>query len=185
MKKVISLILVLCMALCLSIPAFAEDTYQGGNNSSYEGEVRVEIDSSAAPEDTYFVRISWNSLTFTYSFGNELVWDAENHKYTFAGEAGWDKTDANITVINHSNVSVQVDAEFTESNTNNGTVEVTLTNDSFVLAAPEVAEEGQTTIAPSGKIKVSISGAPEEGTTEGFKVGTVRVSITKAVTPAP
>lgn len=181
MKKLLSLVLAIIMICCLSVSVFAgDDTYDGSGSNDYSNEVVVKIDSSTAPDDVYYVVISWESLVFTYSYGEKPVWDPENHTYITSGEPGWDKTTAGIKVSNSSNVAITATATFTDADTEDNAVTATLTNASFSLEAPEVTAAGESkSAAPSDEITVTIGGAPELGSKEQFTVGTIKLTIGK------
>lgn len=173
MKKIIALVLTLTLSLSLGINAFA------ANSTTESGDVVVEVKGVAQAGVTYNVTISWDSLTFTYDFKETAkTWNPETHSYDIAtsGDAAWNKTAAQVTVTNHSNGAVKVNATFGTSTTleSNG-VKATLSNAVYTLNSAEGTAVGS---APSGATTVTISGAPADKS--GFKLGTITLTVDPA-----
>jgi len=112
-------------------------------------------------------------MTFIYTQHNTNKWNAANHSYSTASHGAWDRNTATITVTNHSNVGVDVKMKYTAVGSTG--VKGVLTNASGALAAGETGNyEG----ADSVTATLTISGTPGSVvTTEGVKVGTIKVTI--------
>ena len=167
MKKALSLILALAVVLSLSIPAFASDL--GGTQ-----DVTAKYEKTETEDPIYFVELNWGDLIFTYSETTEKTWNPNTHTYEeTVTESGWDKTQANITVINHSNVEVDVTMSLKAVE---GTgVEVKLSGGNATLAA---GVEGDVSGAASVTGVLTVSGTPNDTVTAaGIKVGKITVTI--------
>lgn len=177
MKKLIALLMALTLVISMSVTVLA-DTYEG-SGTPLTGDVTVIIHHDSIPADVYYVVVDWNSLSFTYSFGDRPVWNPEEHVYETKGEGDWDKTNANITVTNHSNVAVSATAKFandsTEATVNN--VTATLSNASFTLNA--AAADSNPASADSKAIALTITGEPDAGIKSDFKISTISITIAK------
>jgi len=167
MKKIISMMLMLALVMSMSVTAFASDL--GGSK-----DVTAKYEQSETEDPIYNVDLNWGDLTFTYTETVEKVWNPETHTYDSTVTGGsWDKTEAEITVTNHSNVSVVVSMSVTPV-TGTG-VEVALTGGNATLAAGEV---GNVDGAASVTGTVKISGKPNNTVTEtGIKVASITVTI--------
>ena len=174
MKRLFAFMLALSLIMSLGITAFAaEDPETVGQNGSKEIDVTAKYASSTDTPNVYSVDIKWSSMTFTYTQKDTKNWNAADHSYETVSEGTWDKTSATVTVTNHSNVSVNVDVNYTA--VENTGVSGTLTNASAVLDA---GEEGNYNGADSVTATLTISGKPNNTiTSEGVKVGTIKVTI--------
>ena len=172
MKKFIALALTLAFALC----AFAIPTFAAPADESYN--VNVNISENGAVDTVYDVDVVWTDLAFTYTFnGDSAQWNPDKHEYeTKAAAEGtvgaWNKTEANITVTNHSNATLNVTATKSDEANTNG-VTFALTNTTLALANAEgTAYES----APNGVIACTISGTPTTKTSV-FKISTITLSF--------
>lgn len=181
LRKAAALLLALILALSVSAGALAAS----GTLPSEQKTVTVVVkgvDGTAAT--IYHVVIAWDSLVFTYDFGEEsTVWDTTNHQYqTTNGTVGWDKNSANITITNHSNAAVNYVASFASSGS---TPAVTVDGVTATLGAysgsVETADQAPyrgTTNAPSKTVTVTISDtAPATKQNRTFDVGTIYLKI--------
>ena len=167
MKKMLALILALAMVLSMSVTAFAENlTGNGSENTN----VTVQV---TEPVKVYKINITWDSLQFVYALG---TWSTEKHIY----EGGkWDNTSAKITVVNHSNADVNVEATVSDQTTaDNVTVTYPKTGKFVLLSAADVALNAPTAIdKANAKIyTVSVSGTPTKAMTETV-VGKITITI--------
>ena len=166
MKKIISLTLALMLILSMSTIAFAAE-------QSDSHDVTARYEKTENEEAIYNVDIAWGELTFTYSEHTEKTWNPDTHTYDTETSGGWDKTEASVTVTNHSNVEVTVAMALTPVE---GTgVEVSLTGGNGTLAA---GVEGDVAGAAAVTGKLTVSGTPNDTVTaEGIKVGEITVTI--------
>lgn len=174
MKKLFATIISLAMVLSMGVTAFAAEgsaTGQGAGDRTID--VTAKYDKSTSAETVYNVDITWESMSFTYTESGTKVWNPETHTYTTTTNGGWDKTEADITVTNHSNASVDVAVEYTAVE---GTgISGSVANGSATLAA---GVEGKPDEADKLIATLTISGAPNSTVTEaGVKIGTITIRI--------
>lgn len=165
MKKILSLTLALALMLSLAIPAFAADTDSRNVTAKYE---KTETEDEIRNFD-----LRWGELSFTYSEHTDKTWNPNTHTYTEETTGGWDKTEAEITVTNHSNIELTVSMALTPVE---GTgVTATLTGGNGTLPAATVGDvEG----APAITGILKIDGKPNSTVTEaGIKVASITVTI--------
>ena len=177
MKKILSLLLATALVMSMSLSALAaemKDTV--GQNGEKEISVTAKYDSSTEIPNVYSVDISWSSMTFTYTETGTKIWNPSTHTYsTTTGTGAWDKTEAKITVTNHSDASVTATVTYApvDGTGVTGTIESgTKTLAAGVVNKPEEADALVATLKISGKPTSTV-------TAEGVKVGTVTVTITK------
>jgi len=134
MKRLITLLLAMVMALSLVVPAWAGDatlTDTTPNNKTTQ-DVTVNVTGYA---EVYSVTVSWESLNFTYKRG---AWQPGSHTYASTGDGiGWNDTSATVTVTNDSNASIWYTAELVAGATL-GTVSVNLNSDENELTSDEL-----------------------------------------------
>lgn len=109
MRRIISFMLVAVLLLSLSLSSAAAETTEVGKTPVKA----VYVDAPETPQ-VISVEIVWGGMEFTYQ-GSESVWDPETHSYKDSG-AGWAKSDAHISLTNHSNVLLKASIEYTPSN---------------------------------------------------------------------
>lgn len=124
----------------------------------------------------YYVVVNWESLDFTYDFGEAPTWNPLTHTYSSTNAVGWGaKTEATITVTNHSNERINSLATFANNQVSVTTYDVTAridSNDQNIASA-----EGTAVLnPPTGTHKVLISGIPNKTGGE-FTVGTITLKI--------
>jgi len=166
MRKIISLTLALALILSLSTTVLAAE-------QSDSHDVTAKYEKTENEEAIYNVDIAWGELNFTYSEHTEKTWNPDTHTYDEDVTGGWDKTEASVTVTNHSNVEVAVAMTLTPVA---GTgVNVSLTGGSGTLAA---GVEGNVAGAAKLTGTLKISGTPNDTVTaEGIKVAEITVTI--------
>lgn len=172
MKKTISILLVLVLALCASIPAFAADTITTGGGSATK-----DVKATYQPGDTptiYSVDITWGSMEFTYTDASKGTWDPNTHEYEGETEAAWScEKDANkITVTNHSNTRIVAVLNYTASNGFSG-INGIFSKDSIELRSAEGTEPVN---APHGDSYLKLSGSLDSDVS-GAVIGTVTIII--------
>ena len=111
MKKLITLAMTFIMIIVMATSSFAETVADGG---SVTEDVDVIINKNEV-QTVYSVDIVWDSLEFTYNLGNGR-WDPTDHTVE-GGSAGWNIDSAKITVTNHSNAAVNIEAAFADEPT--------------------------------------------------------------------
>ena len=175
MKKTLSIILALVLALSLSVTAFAA-TNDG--SSPTEIDVNGSFVSGTAADEKISVDIVWDPMDFTYTAPSQGTWNPATHAYDGYAEGSWSDNTPAITVKNHSNVAVNatlgftadvagVIGTFTEAS---GTA-----NDNILELATAVDTEVSN--APTATANFGISGAAIDA---DKALGTVTVTIAKA-----
>ena len=174
MKKTLSIILALVLALSLSVTAFAA-TNDG--SSPTEIDVNGSFVSGTAADEKISVDIVWDPMDFTYTAPSQGTWNPATHAYDGYAEGSWSDNTPAITVKNHSNVAVNatlgftadvagVVGTFTEAS---GTA-----NDSVLELA--TAEGTEVANAPTATATFGISGAAIDA---DKTLGTITVAIAK------
>lgn len=102
MKKLVSLILAL--ALALSLTALAETAKP--ENQTHD--VKAQYVDKSKQTTVYSVDVTWGAMEFTFTKSGDKVWNAENHTYTDNTKTEWTAEGNTVTVTNHSNASVIV-----------------------------------------------------------------------------
>lgn len=190
MKKLVSLVLALVLALAMSVTAFAGEAktetvdnsaFGSNTHATSTNTVDVIIATGATIDRVYSVDIKWESLEFTYDFTtSNPTWDPETHDYKEEeGTTGWESDESSIQVTNHSNAAVEVSARFnnqTNEVTTSG-VTATITSDQSFTGILATAEDTPVIEAPNTLFGVKVKGVPEK--TENFTVGTITVTISK------
>ena len=175
MKKTLSIILALVIALSLSVTAFAAETNEGSSPTD------ITVNGTYVPGTTGAEQISvdivWDAMDFTYTGASQGTWNPATHAYDGATAGGWSDNTPAITVKNHSNVAVNatlgfkadvagVVGTFTETS---GTA-----NDKVLELA--TAEGTEVSAAPTATANFGISGAAIDA---DKTLGTITVTIAK------
>ena len=91
MKKILAIALTLALALCLAVPAFADEATLSGNTLTKN----ITVSGTYVPNPTgevISVDVSWGTMSFTYTPTNEGTWNPATHAYTNVPEAQWTPT---------------------------------------------------------------------------------------------
>ena len=117
--------------------------------------------------------VTWGKMEFTYSVGGTRTWNPATHLYDENVTAGWTEDGNGITVVNHSNKSVNVAFSYEAAHDYSGIIG-TFSTTSDTLFAGSVGD-------PDGADKVTtnltLSGALASSVTEFTKVGTITVTL--------
>ena len=176
MKKLLSVILALVMALSLSVTAFAAT-----NDGTQDTEITVNgtYTPGTTADEIISADIAWDAMDFTYTGASQGTWNPVTHAYEGAIEGGWSNNTPAITVTNHSNVAVNATLGFTANVTG---VVGTFTeasgteNDNILNLA--TAEGTEVANAPTATANFGISGAAIDA---DKTLGTITVTIAKNV----
>ena len=175
MKKLLSVILALVMALSLSVTAFAAT-----NDGTQDTEITVNgtYTPGTTADEIISADIAWDAMDFTYTGASQGTWNPVTHAYEGAIEGGWSDNTPAITVTNHSNVAVNATLGFTANVT--GVVgtftEASGTENDNVLELA-TAEGTEVANAPTATANFGISGAAIDA---DKTLGTITVTIAKA-----
>ena len=176
MKKFLSVIFALVIALSLSVTAFAAE-----NNGTSGTDITVNgtyIPGTSSADETISVDIAWEAMNFTYTAPSQGTWNPATHAYEGQTAGGWSDNTPAITVKNHSNVALNATLGFTPDVTGvvgtfteaSGTA-----NDNILELATAVDTEVSN--APTATANFGISGAAIDA---DKALGTVTVTIAKA-----
>ncbi len=177
MKKSLSIILALVIALSLSVTAFAAETNEGSSPTDIT--VNGTFVSGTAADEKISVDIVWDAMDFTYTAPSQGTWNPATHAYDGATTGGWSDNNPAITVKNHSNADIYATLDFTTDVTGIvGTfTEASGTeNDSILELATAVGTEVAN--APTATANFGISGAAIDA---DKALGTITVTIAKVV----
>lgn len=177
MKKLLAIVLTLALLTALPAVALAaeHDTLtDAGITESEDVIINVSADGREEnAEKIYKVVVTWEDLTFNFTSSisaDDLQYDPETHEYTnMAGD--WEKTSAKVTVENHSNAQVVVNASMTNDATAVHGVTATLTGDE---AEKELGSALGLSQAPTAEYQVAVAGTPK---ILNFTIAQVEVTI--------
>ena len=131
MKKALSIVLTLVMALSLCTAAFAvEELVTVGQTAKVPIKARTQGEGDAGT--VYSVDVEWGAMQFTYTTGDFTTWDPDTHEDTIVAAGNWFAQGNNIKVTNHSNAAVNVNIapdQGASVDTGNGTITIAITND--------------------------------------------------------
>lgn len=172
MKKLVSMILAIALAVGMSSVAFAAD-----NEASLDelGTQPIEVfgtyEAGSAGGVDYSVNITWTSMSFTYYGESKATWNTENHTYNGDERAaGWaDDAGATITVTNHSNAFLKITPSYSKEASYSG-AGMTFDWTAHINSAEvnNQAEQATITVTPTGEL-------PEN--TDAQKIGTISLKI--------
>lgn len=167
LRKLLRLpVLALLLCLCISGTAAAE---VGSRQIDVNARVKTETKAAAV----YSLDLMWSDMTFTYIRQENLTWNAKDHSYKSRSSGKWDRTRGTVTVVNHSNVDVQVTVTYIPLE---GTgITGTLRNGSRRLRA---GREGDYEGADRMTATLVIGGKPNGTITEEeTRIGTLEITI--------
>ena len=175
MKKTLSIILALVIALSLSVTAFSA-TNDGSSPTDITVNGTFVYGTSSA--DVISVDVAWDAMDFTYTAPSQGTWNPATHAYEGATEGGWSDNTPAITVKNHSNVALNATLGFTPDVTGvvgtyteaSGTA-----NDNILELA--TAEGTEVANAPTATANFGINGAAIDADQQ---LGTITIAIAKA-----
>ncbi len=111
------------------------------------------------------VDVTWGAMEFTYIDGD---WNPETHQYENGGWIPTNTGDDLITIKNAGNVTVNVQFEYTQTNT--------AVNGSFSIETEQLTAPVALPVGEEKKIRLTLSGKPSSEMT-GETLGTVTVTI--------
>lgn len=155
-----------------SVAFAAEASLDASGQSKSIDVVAKYVDDSTTP-NVYSVDISWESMTFVYKEAGVKTWDPGTHTFVNNITAGWVDDTSVVTVINHSNVDVDVSLAYVPSGDNG--VEGALDPTSKTLTAGAINKPESAAFLKS---TLTISGTPSSTVTPGgIKVGSINVQV--------
>jgi len=180
MRKLFAILLAVAMMATMSMTAFAAEGSENinTNNGSVTIDIAATYNEGQAASEVISVDVKWGAMTFEYTAASAGTWNPDTHKYDGVAEAKWTASGNTITVTNHSNTAVDAQFVYTKSEQTQVTgklsaVSGTFENNTLSLAS---AENTAVTAAPSGEVKLELSGDLEKELT-GTTVGTVTITI--------
>ena len=181
MKKALSLVLAIAMMATLATTAFAAAPAGSASLPTIDDKpVSVEVAVNYTNDETtvYSVEVVWEDPIFKYTFEAGKGWNPQSHAYDVVKEGAtgaWNKTDASVTITNHSNCNITATAKLVDGTAIAG---VTVALDKNSATINTIAGTEGTT-PKSDAFKVSVSGTPT--TMEDVAAATVKtVQITLA-----
>ena len=182
MKRIGTLILAIIMLAAMSVPVFADESFDGVDDS-----VNVEVNgivqyTGSSEVQLISVDVAWEEMYFTYVEGVHYGWNAETHEYAGGYDGYWENSEADITVTNHSNVGVTASLSF-QSNVETVTgafAERSGTENDGILEL-ESAEDTEVDEAPAATATFSVEGSISES---AEMMGEITVLI-ESVEPQP
>ena len=170
MKKILSIVLALCLMMSLSVTAMADGIVTADSTATID--ISASYKAGPASGDVISVDIAWGAMAFEYTDGAEGAWDPATHTQGAKGAGSWSASGNEITLTNHSNVGVKAAFAYTKA------VE-TVTGAFSGGGSLNLATAVGTTrdAAPSGSVALTLGGTLTAET--AGKVGTVTVTIEK------
>lgn len=175
MRKILAAVMAILITASVCVTAFAAD---GGSVTGIEtGEKTFDVTANYQPSGSagtvYNVDITWGKTSFTYTDSGRYVWNANTHTYSPVMEGKWSHTTADITVVNHSEIAINVAVSYTpavDTGVNGTIVNGTATLQAVTATEPEKADRLTATLKISGKPNSTV-------TVDGIKIGTVTIAI--------
>lgn len=197
MKKFACLILALAMVFSLSITAgaveptvFSSSTGTAPASNKEVADVTINVNSSTGGSTVYYVKVTWNSLQFTYTHPNKGTWNPEAHLYESTEVGKWVTDTATFTVANHSNAAVNVIPGLNlagADTVNNEGVILTLTQGedaplaTYTLGSADTTERlDDPSKADTIKYTIKATGTPGENVTNGMTLAKLVINISQA-----
>lgn len=170
MRKIIPLILAVAVLLSIGFTSAAAHATEVGSTN-----VTAEYIPGAQGGQMISVEIAWEGMDFTYNGASENVWDADKHQYIPGTAAGWAKSDAYITITNHSNVMIQAEITYA-GNPEFKDMGLAFTDINPFVGSAETQDEGE------GKectimIRAIPTGSLPPDTSADTKVGEIKVTV--------
>ncbi|MBQ2830399.1 MAG: hypothetical protein IJF15_05185 [Oscillospiraceae bacterium] len=190
MKKALSIVLVLVMALSLCTVALAGNDELATIGQAAKVEVKARSSAGGDAGTVYSVDVSWGAMQFTYTTGTYSTWDPDIHDYTEVSANNWIAQGNDITVSNHSNAAVKVNIAPDQGatwNPGSDTINVSICSDSGLtnayqattLANAETHAPGNPEGADSVTAFVKLAGA-YTGSEQYTPIGNIVVSFAAA-----
>lgn len=188
-SKLLSGVMAFAMVACIGTTAFAagpEANPTGSTINSLTGSETIDVELEATLNEeipVYNINVAWTSMEFVYTH-TASVWEPTTHERTPESGEWSNSGEATITVINHSNVPVDVSNSYapaTAGQYDNGTEYngVTVTLDDFgtskLQAGVENTPEG-TDGTDMTTCKLTVEGQPDANISNGV-VGTITVQL--------
>ena len=172
MKKFFALALALALTMALAVTCFAAKDINAVGGSKSET-VKVGYIEGGKSATVYGVDVSFEAMTFNYTAASQGTWDPDTHTYKDIDAAEWDKTEAKVTVTNHSNAAIVATVSYAKGDYT-GNVKVDIVNATLNIGSAVETAVGD---APQGVATVKVSGDAAKGESV---IGTVTVTIAAA-----
>ena len=169
MRRIIPVVLIVVLLLSLSVSSAAAETTEVGKTPVKA----VYVEAPETPQ-VISVDIVWGGMEFTYQGGAESVWDPKTHSYKDSG-AGWAKSDAYISLTNHSNVLLKASIDY-QQNTAYGNMWLEFTDSFPFVGSAETVKDGQGQ-ACTVLVRAIPAGTPDSLPTTSTPVGEIKVTV--------
>ena len=170
MRKIIPLILAVAVFLSMGFSSAAAQATEVGSTN-----VTAEYVAGAQGGQIIDVEIEWEGMDFTYNDASAAVWDAEKHLYLPASDAQWEKSNAYISITNHSNAILKAGITYNGDPAYKD-MQLIFTEGNPFIGSAETQDEGE-----GEACKVIIRTIPvgklTPDTPAGTKVGEIKVTV--------
>ncbi len=180
MKTVWKLCLLALVLLLVAAPmtVFAANDKLTDDENTRTIDVEAKYCDGTEAPDVYSLDVTWGAMQFTYQTSGTKKWNPANHSYDGNVTGHWNAgsgTDGNnrITVVNHSNVAVNVVFAYEKAEGFDG-IKGAFTVNSDRL---EAGVEGMYDSADSVSTELTLSGTLSGNVTEFTKVGSITISL--------
>lgn len=189
MKKLFAIILAVLLLAGMGVTVFADG---GSDNTTEITEATTQpltifgTYRSYLSTDTISVAISWSGLSFTYHPRTQGTWNDVDHVWSDGQSAGWDASNGKITIVNNSNVEIEVSYSATSLIGNNFALTFTDNQDNisgarsgsiYLLSAD--SSEYQNAPGPSAVINVKPTGRISSDA-DNTAIATINLTIAAA-----
>lgn len=171
LKKIAAVVLAVMLIATFAISAAAETV--SDKNDSKSIDVKAKYAGGATTPEVYSVDVTWGKMEFTYSVSGTREWDPATHMYVDKTSANWTAEGNDVTVVNHSNMPVNVGFSYAAVEDYNGVIGTFSVENDVLDAGVLDNVDG----ADSVSTELTLSGALASNVAEFTKVGSITVSL--------
>ena len=168
MKKLFTFALSAVLVLTLTITALAAAITDVTENNSTTTEVFATINAGNNSTPVYAVDVSWDDLSFSYSYGNK--WNPNDLAYNDSQAGSWTDAQGAVTVSNRSNADVVATVAFRAASGITSTFKDNKSSATLTDASVGARATSETFV-------ITVAGTPDLSG-EQVKIGDITVSIT-------
>ena len=176
MRKILSLILALCMPVCMTLAVRASTIDADTPEATHSVEAVYRTDEEAP---SVSVDIEWKGFSFTYTGASGYLWDAEEHSYQSEAGGSWEPSDASVTITNHSNTVIQANIRY-EARDGFRDTELYFTDTAPIIGSAETSEDDTGTPC-TVVVKAIPGGTLPETAVSATQIGMITVSVRAGV----
>ena len=168
MKKLLTFALSAVLVLTLTITALAATVTDVTQNNSVTAEVFATINAGNNSTPVYAVDVSWDDLSFSYSYGNN--WNPNDLAYNDSQAGSWQDAQGVVTVSNRSNADVVATVAFRAASG----ITSTFKDNKSSATLSDASVGAQATVET---FVITVAGTPDLSG-KRVKIGDITVSIT-------